>query len=388
MIYRKIPFLPVLYRWRMVCIAMKKTVPTIVLALATTAQALAGSGIYWLDIGTGKIGRSALDGSMAEDVVDGAGSGASIAIDAAGGKVYWADLVDGWTGRIRRADLDGSGIEDVLTRSGPIGAIAIDGAMGKIYYGGFTSRGEGGILRADLDGAAEEEVTFTQDVDGIALDLSRNRIFQLDRDDDFIFLHKLDGSEPETVVGGAWGMAFDPGGNHLYWLGVVENRMGIHRLRLDDGSAPETVVVDSSDISGLALDVEGGKVYWCDRSSGTIRRASLDGTGMEDMVRGLDEPFAVAIGPRPAGPPRFIRGDCETTGTLDLSDAVFLLRHLYLGGTGPGCLDACDGDDSGALDITDAIAILSHLFLGGPPPPAPFPDPGPDPTPDAIGCGI
>jgi hypothetical protein len=50
------------------------------------------------------------------------------------------------------------------------------------------------------------------------------------------------------------------------------------------------------------------------------------------------------------------------------------------------CLDAGDGNDDGTLDITDAIFILAHLFLGGPAPPRPYPEPGDDPTPDALGC--
>jgi hypothetical protein len=52
----------------------------------------------------------------------------------------------------------------------------------------------------------------------------------------------------------------------------------------------------------------------------------------------------------------------------------------------PACLDAADGNDDGALGLTDAIYVLSHLFLGGPAPPPPFPAPGADPTPDGLDC--
>lgn len=48
--------------------------------------------------------------------------------------------------------------------------------------------------------------------------------------------------------------------------------------------------------------------------------------------------------------------------------------------------DAADIDDSGELAITDAVYLLNHLFLGGRAPPAPYPDPGRDPTPDSVAC--
>jgi hypothetical protein len=82
----------------------------------------------------------------------------------------------------------------------------------------------------------------------------------------------------------------------------------------------------------------------------------------------------------------FIRGDCDGSRVIDLTDPVFLLGVLFLGASAPRCPDACDADDSGALDLTDAIAMLGYIFLGDAQPPSPFPDPGVDPTPDALGC--
>lgn len=82
----------------------------------------------------------------------------------------------------------------------------------------------------------------------------------------------------------------------------------------------------------------------------------------------------------------FRRGLCNADGQLDLSDPVFLLQYLFTGGSSPGCLDACDGDDSGSLDLTDAVYGLNYLFRGGSPPPPPFVECGSDPTPDDLRC--
>ncbi len=50
---------------------------------------------------------------------------------------------------------------------------------------------------------------------------------------------------------------------------------------------------------------------------------------------------------------------------------VSVLGFLFLGDAAPWCPDAADADDSGVLDITDPIYLLGHLFLGGPAPPPP-----------------
>ncbi|MEC9352428.1 MAG: hypothetical protein VYD81_03855, partial [Planctomycetota bacterium] len=85
----------------------------------------------------------------------------------------------------------------------------------------------------------------------------------------------------------------------------------------------------------------------------------------------------------------FYRGDADLNGDVDLSDAIFLLNFLFLGGAAPGCEDGADASDDGDLGLTDAIYILNFLFLGGSelPPPSPFNTcPGPDPTEDGLGC--
>jgi hypothetical protein len=69
----------------------------------------------------------------------------------------------------------------------------------------------------------------------------------------------------------------------------------------------------------------------------------------------------------------FIRGNADTEGTINLSDGVFTLNHLFLGGPVPPCLDAADADGNGKLNLSDAVYLFNHLFLGGAPPPAPYP---------------
>jgi len=83
----------------------------------------------------------------------------------------------------------------------------------------------------------------------------------------------------------------------------------------------------------------------------------------------------------------FLRGDSNTDGTVDISDAINTLGFLFTGSGVVTCRDAADANDDGVVDISDAIATLGFLFLGTPPTLlAPYPDYGPDPTADALGC--
>ena len=70
----------------------------------------------------------------------------------------------------------------------------------------------------------------------------------------------------------------------------------------------------------------------------------------------------------------FLRGDCDSDTLVGISDALFNVNYLYLGGDNPFCLDACDADDSGFLSIFDALFVLNYLFSSGRSPLPPFPE--------------
>jgi hypothetical protein len=85
-------------------------------------------------------------------------------------------------------------------------------------------------------------------------------------------------------------------------------------------------------------------------------------------------------------PARFVRGDANADGKVDLSDAVFALSFLFLGGREPECKQSADVGDSGLINISDPVALLNFLFLSGPEPAPPYPGCGGDPSADTLGC--
>jgi hypothetical protein len=87
-------------------------------------------------------------------------------------------------------------------------------------------------------------------------------------------------------------------------------------------------------------------------------------------------------------PPELVifRGDCSPDLNIDLSDAVALLNFLFISPEVPACLAACDVDASGSLNITDGIFILQYLFLAGSAPPDPGAHCGPVPGTGELEC--
>jgi len=75
------------------------------------------------------------------------------------------------------------------------------------------------------------------------------------------------------------------------------------------------------------------------------------------------------IEPKGVGP--FLRGDCDQTRDVSISDGIRLLANLFGGVDNIACRAACDADGDGALDISTAVYIFQGLFLGGPQPVAP-----------------
>ncbi len=91
---------------------------------------------------------------------------------------------------------------------------------------------------------------------------------------------------------------------------------------------------------------------------------------------------------RVASAAAFVRVDSNRDGSLDVSDAIFTLKHLFVVDEAARCEDASDSNDDGTLNIADAVFGLSCLFRGAECPPFPFPLCGVDPTEGDLDCEL
>jgi hypothetical protein len=109
--------------------------------------------------------------------------------------------------------------------------------------------------------------------------------------------------------------------------------------------------------------------------------------GGKSLFPDLTDGMVTVVAPPPPPPaPKFVRGDANDSGRVDVADYIYLLSYLYNSGTPPPCLEAADVDDSTFLNATDPVLLIEYIFRGGDRPLPPFPSPGEDPTPDDLGC--
>ena len=92
------------------------------------------------------------------------------------------------------------------------------------------------------------------------------------------------------------GIALDVEGGKMYWpLWAGADRSKIQRANLD-GSNVEDVVTGLPEPKAIALDTAGEKIYWTDTYDSRIQRANLDGSNVEDIVTvGLNSPHGITL---------------------------------------------------------------------------------------------
>ena len=186
---------------------------------------VAGGQMYWTSIESegfsdaGIIYRANLDGSNVETLISRSGEGLlDLALDVAGGQIYWTALtsidpegVPG-AGIIYRANLDGSNVETLIDEQNLPFFLALDVAGGQIYWTAFTSIDPEGIpeesiiYRANLDGSnVETLITSSEPVGSLTLDVAGDQIYWTAigfSDAGIIYRANLDGSNVETLITG------------------------------------------------------------------------------------------------------------------------------------------------------------------------------------------
>ena len=170
------------------------------------ASATSVGKVYWIDVGPGadKILRSNLDGSQVEELVSEEMGGQlvdipALAVDSEHGRIYWTNPL---LGEIRRAGLDGSGVNVVVTLTDLPGGLAVDPAGGKLYWGSGTSViSSGKIERSDLDGSNRDEIVSTSALSyGVAVHIDGGHIYWGELHE--VWRASLDGTNPEFLFNG------------------------------------------------------------------------------------------------------------------------------------------------------------------------------------------
>ncbi len=61
----------------------------------------------------------------------------------------------------------------------------------------------------------------------------------------------------------------------------------------------------------------------------------------------------------------YLCGDANDTGTLNISDAVFIINYIFGGGAAPSPEISGDSNCTGSVNISDAVYLINFIFGGG-----------------------
>jgi hypothetical protein len=117
------------------------------------------------------------------------------------------------------------------------------------------------------------------------------RLFLLDLSDNRVVSLNPDGSDRKILVTECRypdGIAVDAAAGHIYWTNMgnpKENDGSIERADLD-GQNRETIVAEGATFTPKQLQLENrsGKLYWCDREGMRLMSANLDGSDIETLM--------------------------------------------------------------------------------------------------------
>ncbi len=62
----------------------------------------------------------------------------------------------------------------------------------------------------------------------------------------------------------------------------------------------------------------------------------------------------------------WLGGDANIDGTIDITDAIYIINYIFKGGPAPDQLAFADCNADCQVDITDAVFLIQYIFQGGP----------------------
>ncbi len=217
-------------------------------------------------------------------------------VDVLNTQAYWTELNNN---RIRRKNSDGSGsFTNVINTSSPF-AIKVTSQF--IYWSSFF---QNKVFRANLDANGD-----------IVPDTTKELVSNVSVRDMVVTANHI-------YMTNDFYEAANPGGK-------------ITRVDLDTGVTPVLNKNKVHLITGLSfpnsLDINANYMFWSDFITGTINRASLDGSQPTILYSGLSSPRGVAVFADAAAPPTITQQPIAKTVTIrpdDLSKAALADRRL------------------------------------------------------------
>ncbi|KAF3832984.1 hypothetical protein F7725_026649 [Dissostichus mawsoni] len=251
--------------------------------------------MYWTDWGEhAKLERSGMDGSDRTVLIsNNLGWPNGLAIDTAGSQLLWADA---HTERIEAADLNGQNRHTLITPVQHPYGLTLLGSH--IYWTDWQSRS---IQRADKN-TGTNTITVQANLPGLmdiqAVDRERLWCGRRNGGCTHLCLSRPNGTSCACPTGillkGDSKSCEDSPESYL----LFSNRVSVRRISLDtnDHTDVHVPVPELHNVISLDYDSVDAKLYYTDVTLDVIRRANLDGTGMETVIsQGLKTTDGLAV---------------------------------------------------------------------------------------------
>lgn len=228
-------------------------------------------------------------------------AGVGLAFDATNERIYFSDFNEYEVGKVWRVNLAGTGLDDIATDLYEPYGVAVDAAGGKIYYADDVDGDViGHIYQANLDGSGATPIITMADAyfRAVALDLVNDKLYfyDVEADDELgdLWRSNLDGSGAAIVVPDVYGysIAVDTENGKIYFDDQNSEELKIANL---DGSNVQTVDTGGSRIYGIAIDNDLDVLYWSARDDGAIYKADLDGSNRVALRDDLSSPRGIFL---------------------------------------------------------------------------------------------
>ena len=319
--------------------------------------------MYWVDVDAGTLHRLVADD--VETLVPTVKNATSLAVDIAGGKLYWTERTGDRTGRIRRANLNGTNVQLVKNLTSVLLNIALDPSGGTIYL----TNAWGKIQRLNVDGSNFQPNLITDlEMPGhLVLDVTSGKVYWTETTGTSGRIRRanLDGSSVQNVAMGLTApLSLAVAAGTVYWT----SERTLHRAN-PDGTNSEVLETLPIAPTSIAADPARNSLYLT-LPTGEIHQRDLNGSGGQLVVTGLVFPGNVVLGisvipPVPTDttvPPETpvvdAAADVNQDQKVNKTDLLLVVTAL---GESPPANPNFDVNADGTVNIADVLLVIEAL---------------------------
>ena len=272
--------------------------------------------MYWISRTNGKLHRLVDD--EIENLAPNVTGVTSLAVDSANGLLYFGVKTGENRGAVRRSNLNGRSVQTLKTLTSVPTGIAIDSAGGSVYW--TNSRGR--IQSIPTEGSAKITNILQNLPNPMALVLSNGHLYwgePLGR------LRRVSLTDAQKIVqniatGLGEPLSLSIAKGKLYWTERGAGGSGkLQRSNLDGSSIQQLKTFASGVPIGIAVDSADNKIYWT-KGVGKIQRANLAGKFVRDIATGIMNPGSIALGTEAVADAPVVRQPTTTPTTTPKAD--------------------------------------------------------------------